>query len=69
MKSSTFHLIFIGYLALAGYSLGWGIRLNSIIGIVSSGISLAAGAYFLYLRTRMEKELKKAQESSGDAGY
>jgi type IV secretory pathway VirB2 component (pilin) len=69
MKSSTFHLVFIGFLALAGYSLGWAIRLNSIVGIVSSGISLAAGAYFLYLRSRMEKELKKATNRATDAGY
>jgi|GEM_PF-1708569 hypothetical protein len=69
MKSSTFHLIFIGFLALAGYSLGWAIRQNSIIGMVSSGISLSAGAYFLYLRTRMERELKKAANETRDTDY
>lgn len=69
MKSSTFHLIFIGFLALAGYSLGWAIRQNSIVGMVSSGISLSAGAYFLYLRTRLEKELNKAGSEARETDY
>lgn len=64
MTSSTQlnRIIIIAFMILVGYSLAYGFRTGSLIGISLSITSLCAGIYFLYLLAKMKREMQGESE-------
>ena len=56
-------IIFI-FMILVGYSLAYGIKTQSVIGIILALVSLGAGVYFLYLLAKAREQLKQEQEEA-----
>jgi disulfide bond formation protein DsbB len=55
-------LLILVFMVLVGYSLAYGIKVQSIIGIILSLVSLGAGIYFLYLLAKAQEQLKQEQD-------
>ena len=57
-------LIIFVFMILVGYSLAYGIKTQSVIGIILALVSLGAGVYFLYLLAKAREQLKQEQEEA-----
>lgn len=53
-------VIIFSFMILVGYSLAKAVQLKSVMGVLLSLTSLAAGVYFLYLLAKMKQEQEEA---------
>ena len=54
--------IIFAFMVLVGYALAYGIKVQSVTGIILALVSLSAGVYFLYLLAKAKQDLQSQQE-------